>query len=129
MITNSTMIGRSTLVPTCILGLILAGCDAVARSIELPMPAHTTASVELDGDAPFAIVSNQGPGQADVVFDADSALATVRSVDPSTSTGQMLHATKRIRIAAGATPTTVDVEATGARGATVHRAAPSATAR
>jgi hypothetical protein len=89
------------------------GCQTKTFRMTFEMPADHVASVEAKGRTPFVVVSNDGPDEVMITFDAGSAAQDgPRPVRPNTATGSTLHGSKAVRLETGpGTGSTVRVEA------------------
>lgn len=100
-----------------LLGFV-AGCSG-RHAVSVDLSSHMSSQVLVAGDAPFVIVTNRGPGVITATFDAGTAAATPRQVEPGSSTGRSLLVSNTVTIATGDRAASAEIEGLQSDGVSV----------
>ncbi len=95
---------------------MFSGCASDSQRLQYDLAPDQMIDVRVQGDEPFVIIENHGPGAVDVTFDADAVGAAGRRLESRTSRGRTVQHEERIRIESGAEPTRLTVDVRGGEG-------------
>jgi hypothetical protein len=105
---------------------LLIGCGSKTQTVTFEMEPYNTASATLEGDRPFVMVQNKGPGPVQLRFNRGVGFRNeARTLTPGTASGCTVYGPKQVTVETGPeNGAIVEVESQNASGMAVSGPVP-----